>query len=182
MENLTLPEGTEERIWKGRHSLEIFTLETNEMGFIGGGIITSAAFNIRYRVHTDLLWKVNQLSIEDLDRPWVRLGLRRAADDLWFDYQGLEIKELAGSAEVDISASPFTNTIALQKLGNLKEKTFKVVYIHMPDLSLSVVDQMYTVLGPGKFKYDNLTSGFSAELSVDQYGLLLDYPGLFKIL
>ena len=60
----------------------------------------------------------------------------------------------------------------------------KVVYIRLPDLAVSVVEQDYTRLTegemPARFRYRNLGSGFSAELSVDADGIVVDYGTIWR--
>jgi len=39
------------RIWKGKESLEVFTLQQNKYGFMGGGIVRGQGLSIRYKIH-----------------------------------------------------------------------------------------------------------------------------------
>ena len=170
------------RIWKGKQSLEVFTLQQHEYGFIGGGLIHGSNFNIRYRVHMDLNWRILQVTIEEVDRRWLSLKISRGEDDLWYNRFGIELTALAGCQELDISVTPFTNSIAIRKVTNGMQRRFKVIYIRVPEFDFDVVEQVYTPLGLGRFKYENLTSKFSAELLVDEFGLIADYPGQFGTL
>lgn len=170
---------TQVRIWKGNHSLEAFTLEQSDSDFIGGGIVTVEDRTIRYQVITDAFWRVLELSIKDIDRPWLKLYLTRTEGDLWYDAEGILIPELSGCQEVDISITPFTNTLAIKKLNNNHRKKFKVAYIRIPDFSYAAVEQAYQALGSGRYRYENLDTRFSAELIVDEFGLVSEYPGLF---
>lgn len=170
---------TQVRIWKGNHSLEAFTLEQSDSGFIGGGIMTVEDSTFRYQVVTDAFWRVLELSIKDVDRPWLKLYLTRNDVDLWHDAEGILIPELSGCQEVDISITPFTNTLAIKKLNDDQRKRFKVAYIRIPDFSYAVVEQVYQDLGSGRYWYENLANRFSAELIVDEFGLVSEYPGLF---
>jgi hypothetical protein len=45
---------------------------------------------------------------------------------------------------------------------------------------MKVERQAYTCLDRGAYRFENLESGFMAELQVDDYGLVVEYPGLFK--
>lgn len=170
------------RIWKGKQSLEVFTLQQHNYGFIGGGLIHGNDFNIRYKIHTDLSWRILQVTIEEVDRPWLSLKISRGMDDLWYNKFGLELTALAGCQELDISVMPFTNSITIQKVTSGVQRTFKAIYIRIPEFDFKVVEQVYTPLGLGRFKYENLTHKFSAELLVDEFGLIVDYPGQFGTL
>nr|WP_199082015.1 putative glycolipid-binding domain-containing protein [Pedobacter sp. ASV19] len=170
---------TQVRIWKGNHSLEVFTLEQSDSGFIGGGIVTSEDYKVRYQVITDAFWRVCEIRIEDIDRPWLKLYFTRTEDDLWYDAESVLVPELSGCQEVDISITPFTNTLALKKLSNDRPNKFKVAYIRIPEFSYSAVEQVYQALGSGRYRYENLDTRFSAELIADEFGLVSVYPGLF---
>ncbi|HEY7358005.1 MAG TPA: putative glycolipid-binding domain-containing protein, partial [Ktedonobacterales bacterium] len=60
----------------------------------------------------------------------------------------------------------------------------KVAYINIPTLSLSPAMQRYTCLEArpegGRYRYENTASGFTAELTVDAAGLVIDYAELWK--
>lgn len=83
------------RIWKGKQSLEAFTLQQHDYGFIGGGPIHGSNFNIRYKVHMDLSWRILQVTIEEVDRSWLSLKISRGADDVWYNRFGMELTALA---------------------------------------------------------------------------------------
>lgn len=170
------------RIWKGNHSLEAFTLEQSDSGFIGGGIVTVEDSTIRYQVVMDTSWHVLELSIKDVDRPRLKLYLTRTEDDLWYNAEGVLLPELSGCQEVDISITPFTNTLAIKKLTGHQQKRFKVAYICIPDFTYAAVEQVYQALGSGRYRYENLDTRFSAELIADEFGLVSEYPGLFMTL
>jgi hypothetical protein len=83
--------------------------------------------------------------------------------------------------------TPFTNTLPIQRL-KLKQneaQEISVVYVSVPDLGLSKFDQRYTCISEGKaggiYKYESLNSGFTSELKIDEDGMVIDYPGIFKL-
>lgn len=162
------------------HTLEVFTLEPNQMGLIAGGIISTKSFDARYKIVMDPYWRILRLSVWVIGDPVRQLELNRGDRGIWTDAQGIALPQLAGCQEIDISATPFTNSIPVKKMTGLKEKSFRVAYISVPDLSIEAVEQRYTTLSRGKYRYENLNTGFSAELDFDQFGLIADYPGLFK--
>ena len=62
-----------------------------------------------------------------------------------------------------------------------------MVYIAVPQMQVEVTQQRYTSLAVtpsgGQYRYESLEQGvctFTADLPVDQEGLVLDYPELFK--
>ena len=65
-----------------------------------------------------------------------------------------------------------------------QSETFKMVYILVPDLTISVMRQRYTCLEKtdhgAVFRYENVDDDFKADLTVDNDGLVVHYPGLFE--
>lgn len=88
--------------------------------------------------------------------------------------------ELDGCLEVDISITPLTNTLPIRRLGLEpgESREIRAVYIELPRLSVSVMPQRYTRLGERLYRYQS--EGFQADLSVDEHGLVVDYPGLWR--
>ncbi|WP_135230384.1 putative glycolipid-binding domain-containing protein [Deinococcus fonticola] len=111
-----------------------------------------------------------------------RLTLTRDAGGLWRDAEGHERRDLRGATDVDISATPFTNSIPLRRLnlavGAVAE--LLVVWIGIPDLKARPVPQRYTRLSPHTYRYENLTSGYRNEIILDARGLVALYPGAFE--
>jgi uncharacterized protein len=93
---------------------------------------------------------------------------------------------LAGCVDVDISATPFTNTLPIRRLalepGSSSE--IDVLYVAVvPTLELTRVQQRYTCLEAGehtgRYLYESPATGLRAELVVDGDGLVIDYPGVW---
>jgi len=51
-----------------------------------------------------------------------------------------------------------------------------VAWVLLPSLEVVQEDQIYTALGDGRVRF--ATETFSADLTVDDDGFVLDYPGL----
>jgi len=55
-----------------------------------------------------------------------------------------------------------------------------MAYIRAPELAVVPMRQRYTRLAAVRYRYENVDSDFAAELPLDDRGLVLDYPGLFR--
>ncbi len=91
--------------------------------------------------------------------------------------------------DVDISATPFTNTLPIRRLALQPGSSviLSMAYIAIPQMDIEATQQRYTCLEVtsfgGRYLYESLADGvsrFTAELPVDSDGLVLDYPGLFR--
>jgi hypothetical protein len=113
-----------------------------------------------------------------------------AADDEIFAVQyritcdaGWRPPDLAGAIDVDLTATPFTNTLPVRRLElrNGQAEVIAVVYVEIPSLTVVARRQRYTCLEPGRrYRFESLESGFTREIEVDDDGLVRTYPGLFR--
>ncbi len=72
--------------------------------------------------------------------------------------------------------------MAIRRLGlALQERrAIRVVYVAAPALTMTVMEQAYIRLGERRYRYENVASGYRADLVVDADAVVLDYPGLFR--
>ena len=149
------------------------------------GVENGAAFRLRYEVRCDSRWRVRRVGINFVDD---RQGLSLTADGegRWFDASGAAVPALDGCVDVDITATPLTNTLPIRRLA-LKQgesAAIKVAYVTIPDPGVTPDEQRYTCLeadaAGGRYRFEQLGSGFTAVLQVDADGLVEDYPGLFE--
>jgi hypothetical protein len=88
---------------------------------------------------------------------------------------------LYGAFDVDLTGSPLTNALPIRRLGLLGAEPgvahrISVAWVLLPSLQVIQADQIYTALGDQRVRFANET--FSADLTVDADGFVLDYPGL----
>jgi hypothetical protein len=87
---------------------------------------------------------------------------------------------------VDVSETPFTNTLPIRRLGLASGEyaDISVAYFDGTELQPWPEPQRYTCLekgeGGGLYRFVSLDGGFTADLAVDADGLVVDYPGLFR--
>ncbi|MEM6373309.1 MAG: putative glycolipid-binding domain-containing protein [Pseudomonadota bacterium] len=97
----------------------------------------------------------------------------------WLTAQGTMISNSANCVDLDLGWTALTNTFPIRRLIAQRQTfgTFSVLLISLPDLTARPVSQSYSQNENG-WLYQNVESGYSAQLSVDRYGLVTDYPGL----
>ena len=62
-----------------------------------------------------------------------------------------------------------------------ERRQFRMAWIFAPDLTVHPQSQSYTRLADRLYLFENFDgSGFRAELPVDEDGIVLDYPDLFR--
>jgi hypothetical protein len=79
-------------------------------------------------------------------------------------------------------AIPATNTLPIRRLDPPlgAGADIKVAYILAPELSLRAGPQRYTRIGDGLWRFNGLDINFTADISVDPEGFVINYPGLFR--
>jgi hypothetical protein len=111
------------------------------------------------------------------------LSLQTTGPGRWRHLDGRAIDELDGCLDVDIWPTPFTNSFPIRResMAVGERRQFRVAWISAPDLTVEPQSQASTRLAERLYLFENLDgSGFRAELPVDEDGIVLDYPGLFR--
>jgi hypothetical protein len=166
--------------------LEHLVLEERPDGVRAKSVVLAAedgdVFAFRYRIDCDAGWRVRRLEIHSVGNE-SSLELSGDGAGAWVDGRGQPRRDLAGALDVDISATPFTNTLPIRRLG-LSEgasATILVVYVRLPELTSTAERQRYTCLEPGRrYRFESLGSGFTREIETDGDGLVVTYPDLFQ--
>ncbi len=165
---------------------EHLSLRSTAEGVVAEGVVVGARhgtpYGLRYHVACDVRWRVREamLSLAGEDR---RLHLRSDGEGNWQDSEGRPVEALQGCVDIDISATPFTNTLPIRRLGLAlgEAREILVAYVAVPALAPEPVRQRYTCLEAGRlYRYEGLFRGYVGELPVDADGLALDYPGTFR--
>jgi len=155
-----------------------------------GHIITTQfderPIRIDYRINCDTERRVRELHVSAEDVELRSVNLWTEGSGKWTNESGDSLPELEGCIDVDIMATPFTNTLPIRRIAWQPGQTeeLKVVYVKLPSLEVVATGQRYTCLesGPdgGLFRYESLESGYTNELPVDADGLVMDYPGIWQ--
>ena len=176
--------------WQGQ-GLEHLRLTIHDDYVVARGLVLGFAgaspFRLGYKIKCDSGWRLRKLDLEIWDSHGGRERCIRAdGEGNWRDHEHGPLSELAGCLDIDISATPFTNTLAVRRL-DLKpgeSAALTVAYVKAPDLTLRPVSQRYscgwrTATG-AVVTYEGLFRGFKADLALDADGLVIDYPETFR--
>jgi hypothetical protein len=88
---------------------------------------------------------------------------------------------LHGAVDVDITATPFTNTLPIRRLSLEvgEHADILTAYVSVPEFTVSADPQRYTRISELVYRYESLDSDFTREITVDDLGFVVEYPGLF---
>jgi uncharacterized protein len=161
------------------------------------------AYTCRYEVQTDPAWATVRVDVSAEGAGWVRSVRLELAAGRWrvtateqgdldaaltaagharAGLPGMEDPDLLyGAFDVDLSGSPLTNTLPVRRLNLARAEAgvahrLSVAWVLVPSLEIVQADQIYTALGDGKVRCAGET--FSADLTLDEDGFVVDYPGL----
>ncbi len=143
--------------------------------------VDGEAIGVRYRIQCDSKWRVRKAGIARVGDAHT-IHLASDGTGTWLDGNGVAQPRLDGAIDIDISVTPFTNTLPIRRL-NLKQAQsveILVVYILLPGLEVLTDRQRYTRLGEALYRYESVDSDFTRDIEVDRHGLVTNYPGLFR--
>jgi hypothetical protein len=171
------------RIWKrlDQPGLELAEITATDEGFavrsslIDGG---REPFAMLYTWMLSRDWRTQSMDIAHVtgDRS---LSIERTGDAAW-RVNGHNAPHLDGCREIDVSATPFCNGLAIRLLGGDGELT--AAYVDASTLETMPSRQRYERLGEKLWCYYDLgvAKGFTAELKIDREGFVSHYEGLFE--
>ena len=110
-----------------------------------------------------------------------RSSIYRDAEGTW-TANGAARPDLAPCFEIDLAATPLTNTLALKRLDLVEgePRRMQAAYITVPELQVRVDEQEYTLLSAMKFRYRGPSTNFEAEVTNDADQFVVDYPPGWK--
>jgi hypothetical protein len=146
------------------------------------GFEDKTPFRLHYQIHCDVHFQVQEVMLDLAAHSPITLTTDGAG--YWFDSDNHLLPALDGCYDIDITATPFTNTLPIRRLDWQpgQSRSLDMVYIRIPELTIERVSQQYTCLEQHEngslFEYRQ--PGFSAILPIDANGFVQNYPNLFR--
>ena len=170
--------------------IEHLRLTITDHGILAEGAIVSVwdgePARLRYRIRCDAAWRVRSVRIGSLGTGGARVHLDADGEGRWTDETGARVPTLDGCLDVDIAATPFTNTLPIRRLGLRPgdRRDIAVAYVAVPGLAVSREPQRYECIEAradgARHRFTALDGGFTTELPTDADGMVEDYPLLFR--
>ncbi len=167
------------------NATELLTIRHNKGFDVHGqvvGTLNEIPMSLSYQVKTDDRWNVREVSLVSDGLQLFEVHYRKV-EDKWFDARNQHIAEFDGADDIDITVTPFTNTLPIRRiqLQPSESKDIKVIYFDIADMKVYPAHQRYTNLGNNSYRFEHLDTEFLAILEVDDEGFVMNYPGLFKM-
>jgi hypothetical protein len=155
------------------------------------------ATRVRYRLRTDSEFRTETVRVDRFDADAggdaaASDSLSLVAEDGSWTVDDEPAPGLDGCLDVDVAVTPLTNTLPIRRLELApgESAAIAVAYLDPRTFEVSRAEQRYTRLasagesdgaGDGdRYRYESLTSGFTATVAVDAAGVVRDYPGAFR--
>ena len=180
--------------WQGAHVSRLegvrVVLGDRRLRATGAVVSTSEgdepAYSATYSVTTGEAGEASRVSVRAVSADGERqVTLNRSEEGIWLvDHgQGAERTDFDGAQDVDVDGCVLFNALPVRRLGLHRkpgEYELPVAWVSLPDLSVHLVRQTYTAASSDAGVVTFRQNDFTADLTVDDQGLVLDYPGLAR--
>jgi uncharacterized protein len=173
---------------EARDGFEVAFLRTHDDGYRVEGATTAVedgeAWVVQYVIQLASDWTTRSAHLEGRSALG-RHGLRLDADGSGrWRINGAAAPHLDGCLDVDLESSAFTNALPVHRLGVElgQHAEAPAAYVRALDLTVERLEQDYRRSDDGaarqRYHYRAPAFAYECQLSYDDYGLLLDYPGI----
>ena len=179
-----------------------FTLGADRFGVLGTS--RAAEYSTSWSLETGPGWVTEHLEVGVTGHGWWRhLILTRGPDGHWTSESEtagdadlpapgiVDAASIEGALDCDLALCPVTNSMPILRLGLLgaagSERQLVMAWVDLPSLQVIRSDQVYSAVRPFEaesgsavVRYQSANRSFVADLTVDDDGLVIDYPRLAR--
>jgi hypothetical protein len=166
--------------WLAEHA----QVDLGDDGVLATGVQLGAEpepYLVEYRLDVPSGWITRRLEIEASGAGWRRwLTLEHDGSGRW-TADGERRPDLDGALDCDLAFSPLTNLMPIRRSELHRRpggEDFVMAWVSVPDLKLRASPQRYEHVRPGVVRFVSLDGDFTAELELDDDGLVARYPRL----
>ncbi|MFN2604156.1 MAG: putative glycolipid-binding domain-containing protein [Gemmatimonadaceae bacterium] len=134
-----------------------------------------------YRIDCGPDWQTSRCTISGfVGSDSVSMAIERDRAGRW-TVDRIDRPDLAGCEDIDLSFTPATNLLPVRRLDLVvgERAEVRAAWVRFPELDVQILDQVYTRLDANRFLYQSGDSTFERILTVDQWGFVTEYPGLW---
>lgn len=157
------------------------------------GAQTCAEWSLVWTLVCDDDWITRRMRVTAMGPGWSR-ALDLIHDDgwhatvsanggVWRPAQDFDADALTEALDCDLGLCPLTNTMPIRRLdllgGDRPETLLTMAWIEVPSLRVIATPQRYSSVG-GAVRYESERRDFHSFLTVDEDGIVIDYPHLAR--
>lgn len=138
---------------------------------------------LEYQIQVDRGWRTRDVQVNG----WVGtepVDINIVVDEAqtWM-LNGETIDAAQGCIDIDLNFSPVTNLLPIRRyaLAIGEEVAVTAAWLRFPSFKLEPLDQIYRRTGEEQYHYASAGGSFTAELTVNEHGFVVNYPGLWQL-
>jgi hypothetical protein len=165
---------------------EMATIASRSDGWVVNGVAvfveTGKPCRIEYEIHCDAHWTTRDCHVHgSIGAERVDLAIVRSLGGEW-SINGTEMEALRHCDDVDLGFSPVTNLLPIRRLALPigGHALVRAAWVRFPELTVEVLEQRYARVAHDRYQYESDGGAFRRELSVDAFGCVMEYPGLWR--
>ena len=157
-------------------------------------MVNGSPVEVKYTVRVDRECKTRLVKIKQVDYGYMpgfsstkRCTLKRDEFGRWTATSGNDkprLSDISRLTDIDIQVTPATNTLPIRRLDLAVGESAEVTaaWFRIPEFRLEPLRQRYTRTTDDTYRYESLDHDFTATLTVDDLGLVVDYdPGWVRL-
>jgi uncharacterized protein len=159
--------------------------EEAERWFVSGAAVfsnDSVPCRLEYLIECNSDWETSAARVSGWvgDRV-IDFELAADSDRRWL-LNGVEQPAVHGCTDVDLNFSPSTNLLPIRrlKLSIGQHAPVNAAWLRFPTFELERIEQIYRRLNQTTYRYESNDGAFVAELEVNQFGMVINYPELWE--
>jgi hypothetical protein len=137
---------------------------------------------LNYRIQCDIGWHTKSVLIDgQVGRQLISLEITRSLSNEWHS-NGVPVPAVEGCIDVDLGFSPSTNLLPIRRLTLAigSRATVRAAWVRFPELSVELLEQVYTRLDSNRYRYESANGAFRRDLLTSPDGFVLEYPDYWR--
>jgi uncharacterized protein len=140
------------------------------------------ACRLDYVIECDAHWVTRSVVVTGWvgDRE-IEVTVQRDGEGQW-KRNGHVCDDVAGCMDIDLNFSPSTNVLPIRRcnLGVGRSAVVRAAWLRFPSFALEPLEQSYTWMEHGRYRYESGGGRFVAEVTVDATGMVIDYGDIWS--
>lgn len=135
-----------------------------------------------YQIVCDEAWHTLAANVKGwLNHTLIDIRLKTDPGKRWW-MNDAEQPDVMGCIDIDLNFSPSTNLLPIRRLGLAVGESGEVnaAWLRFPSFKLERLSQQYRRLDENTYRYESAGGQFVAELKVNSFGFVIEYPNLWQ--
>lgn len=138
---------------------------------------------LEYIVECDEEWRTQKAQVHGwIERQPISIEISTESAERW-TVNGKGQPSVDGCVDLDLNFSPSTNLLPIRRLHLAigQEASVRAAWLRFPDFVLTPLQQRYRRIGSTSYGYESGGGSFTADLEVNDAGLVMSYPPFFQV-